>query len=100
MVAASIRGRKPMIFILDDDAATCDSLRVLLECEGLTARGFASGSEFLDTVRPAGGDCLLLDRHRPAMRGFDVVQAMRRRGDGVPVSVGTGLPSAPSRARS
>jgi two-component system response regulator FixJ len=88
-----------MIFILDDDAATCDSLRVLLECEGLTARGFASGREFLDTVRPAAGDCLLLDLHMPAMSGFDVLEALRRRGDGVPVIVVTGHPSAAARTR-
>jgi hypothetical protein len=31
-----------MIFIVDDDEAARDSLRLLLECEGLEAREFAS----------------------------------------------------------
>jgi two-component system, LuxR family, response regulator FixJ len=88
-----------MIFILDDDDAARDSLRVLLECEGLEAREFASGPEFLHTVRPGAGDCLLLDLHMPVMSGLDVLEALRCRGDNVPVIVITGQPSAAAKSR-
>jgi two-component system response regulator FixJ len=88
-----------MIFILDDDAATRDSLRLLLECEGFAAREFASGREFLDVVRPATGDCLLLDLHMPEMDGIAVLETLRRRGDRVPAIVVTGRPSPEAKSR-
>jgi two-component system response regulator FixJ len=88
-----------MIFILDDDEAARDSLRLLLECEGLAAREFASGREFLDQVRPEAGDCLLLDLHMPEMSGLDVLETLRRRGDDVPMIVITGQPSAAAERR-
>jgi FixJ family two-component response regulator len=47
-----VRARKrPMIFIVDDDAGVRDSLRLLLESDGFHAQEFASCRGFLD----AGG---------------------------------------------
>ncbi|HJU18727.1 MAG TPA: response regulator [Stellaceae bacterium] len=82
-----------MIFILDDDAATRDSLRLLLECEGLRARAFASGRAFLDAVPASEEGCLLLDVQMPGMSGFEVLEALRRRGDERAVIILTGQPS-------
>jgi two-component system, LuxR family, response regulator FixJ len=78
-----------MIFIVDDDAATRESLRFLLETEGLDARDFADGRRFLDTARPVEGDCLILDVNMPGMSGLEVLEALRGRGDEVPVIVVT-----------
>ena len=79
-----------MIFIVDDDHATRNSLCLLLETEGLEAEGFAAGRPFLDAARPVKGDCLVLDVHMPGMSGLDVLAELRRRGDRLPVIVLTG----------
>ena len=76
-----------MIFIVDDDAATRDSLRQLLEVEGFEACEFVGGRPFLDGVRATDGDCLILDLNMPGMNGFDVLAELRRRGAGLPVIV-------------
>jgi len=76
-----------MIFIVDDDDATRDSLRLLLEAEGLDAQEFPAGRVFLDTVRPIDGDCLILDVQMPSMSGLQVLEELRRRGDRLPVII-------------
>jgi FixJ family two-component response regulator len=88
-----------MIFIVDDDDATRDSLRLLVECEGFEAQDFASGRRFLDVVRPADGDCLILDVNMPAMNGFDVLKELRQRGDALPVIFITAWPDPATRSR-
>ena len=87
-----------MIFILDDDAGVRDSLRLLLECEGLETREFASCREFLD-ADGAESDCLILDVHLPGMSGIKLLETMRRRGDMLPVIVISGRIDAMTRNR-
>jgi FixJ family two-component response regulator len=88
-----------MIFIVDDDAATRDSLRLLLEAEGSEAREFADGRAFLDGERPADGDCLILDLTMPGMNGFEVLAELRRRGDTLPVIIVTAHADSATRSR-
>ena len=76
-----------MIYIVDDDEATRDSLRLLLEAEGFAAREFAAGRPFLDDVRPANGDCLILDVNMPGMSGLDVLEELRRQGHWLPIII-------------
>jgi len=87
-----------MIFILDDDTGVRDSLRLLLECEGLETREFASCRAFLD-ADGAEGDCLILDVHLPGMSGIELLETMRRRGDMLPVIVISGRIDAMTRNR-
>ena len=88
-----------MIFIVDDDSAIRDSLRLLLDCVGLEARGFPSSDAFLEARQSAGEDCLVLDVHTPGMSGLDLLEELRRRGDAIPVIVVTGRPSATNTVR-
>lgn len=88
-----------MIFIIDDDEATRDSLRLLLECEGLPARDFASVGSFLERHRPAAGDCLILDVNLPGIGGLDLLEALRRNRNPVPAVVITGRPTPTNRRR-
>ena len=88
-----------MIFIVDDDAATRESLRLLLEVEGFAARDFAAGTPFLEAVRPSDGDCVILDINMPGMSGFEVLEELRQRGDAPPVIIVTAQTDETTRAR-
>ncbi len=68
-----------MIFIIDDDDATRDSLRLLFECMGLEARDFPSPETFLDGWKPAAEDCLVLDVHMAGMSGLDLLEKLRQK---------------------
>jgi len=91
-----------MIYIVDDDSAIRDSLRLLLECAGLEAREFASGRQFLEARRADDEECLILDIHMPGMGGLELLESLRERGDRVPVILITGHPTGANhnRARS
>lgn len=88
-----------MIFIIDDDEAVRDSLRLLLECDGFEATGFTSAVAFLETARPSGADCLIVDLHMPGMDGIALLEELRRRGVNLPALVITGRPSEAVRRR-
>src|SRR5437899_1044954 len=80
-----VQQRDEPICIVDDDAAVCDSLSVLLEAHGFEVLTYASGAEFLaDEWRHQLG-CLIIDLHMPGMDGLDVVSALQRKGIFVPV---------------
>ena len=92
-------GRGPMIFIVDDDPGVRDSLRLLLECEGLEAREFASCREFLGADWAAEGNCLIVDVHMPGISGIELLETMRRDGAMLPVIVLSGRIDAAIRNR-
>jgi two-component system, LuxR family, response regulator FixJ len=73
-LAASI----PLIAVVDDDPAVCNSLKFSLELEGFAVRAYRSGAEFL-----AGNfrdcKCFIIDQRMPGMSGMEVIAALRER---------------------
>ena len=55
-----------MIFVVDDDEAVRDSLKVLLESYGMEVEVHASTDAFTQTYRPRPPECLILDQHLQA----------------------------------
>jgi two-component system, LuxR family, response regulator FixJ len=92
-------GLQPTIYVVDDDDAVRDSLKMLLESYQLTVRDFGSVPEFLNGLDAVDNSCLVLDLHLPAMGGFDVMKTLARRGIRLPVIVITGGGDAQTRAR-
>jgi two-component system response regulator FixJ len=90
---------QPTIYVVDDDDAVRDSLKMLLESYQLAVRDFGSMSEFLAGLDRVSNSCLVLDLHLPAMGGFDVMTTLARRGIRLPVIVITGRGDAQTKAR-
>jgi FixJ family two-component response regulator len=59
------------IIVVDDDPGIRDSLGSLLRSVGLQVKLLASVPEFLETGRPAGPTCLVLDVRLPGRSGLD-----------------------------
>lgn len=77
------------VYIVDDDEAVRDSMRLLLESCGFVARDFASADLFLQADSGDMG-CLLLDLHMPGMSGVELLRLIRARGVKRPVIVISG----------
>jgi two-component system response regulator FixJ len=90
----------PTIFVVDDDDAVRDSLRLLLQAHGYTVAAFASGDEFLERAPvPGRGCCLLIDVRMPGRSGLDVQEELRRAGNPLPVIIMTGHGDVPLAVR-
>ena len=67
-----------MIFVVDDDEAVRDSLKVSLEAAGHVVETYSSGVDFLDAVIAGRRGCLVLDLHMPDLNGIEVLKALQR----------------------
>lgn len=89
----------PTIFVVDDDDAVRDSLKLLLSTLYDDVRVFDSGQHFLDGNHGGVPACVILDIHLPEMDGFEVMQRMRRAAIDLPVILVTGRSDAGIRSR-
>jgi FixJ family two-component response regulator len=63
------------IFIVDDDEAVRDSLKLLLESHGCRVQDYGSTREFIDGFRRDQHQCLVLDHHLPGQTGLDFLES-------------------------
>jgi len=73
------------VFVVDDDDAVRNSLRLLLKSVGLPTVAFASAREYLDSWHPDQPGCLVLDVRMPGMSGLELQEELNRRGAIIPV---------------
>lgn len=77
----------------------CRALQRLLVAAGFTVDAFASGEEFLRSIRESVPDYVILDLHMPGMTGFEVQERLAEARVPVPVIVITGHDSPEARER-
>jgi len=87
------------VFVVDDDAAVRDSLRMLLKTAGYTAATFASADEFLTICNSEIDGCLILDVNMPDMDGPALQEELNRRRLQLPIIFLTGQGSIPLSVR-
>jgi two-component system response regulator FixJ len=75
----------PVVFVVDDDEAVRNSLRLLLKSVGLAASTLPTAQEFLSMYRPNQPGCLVLDVRMPGMSGMELQQQLNIRGAVIPV---------------
>jgi FixJ family two-component response regulator len=83
------------IFIVDDDAAVRDSLKMLLRSVGQAVETFGSGQEFIDAYSEDRPGCLVLDIRMPGMSGLELQQKLNERHSIMPIIFITGHGDVP-----
>ncbi|HZP87406.1 MAG TPA: response regulator [Burkholderiales bacterium] len=76
---------RPIVYIVDDDAAVRDSLDVLLRVRGHATRSYSSGSDFLSEVDRNARGCVLLDLRMPGLDGLAIQSMLSSRDITLPV---------------
>ena len=87
----------PLIGVIDDDPAVCNSLKFSLELEGFAVRAYRNGAEFLATDSLADCKCFVIDQRMPGMSGMQVISELRGRNISTPAIL---IISQPSRVLS
>ncbi|HYM01839.1 MAG TPA: response regulator [Stellaceae bacterium] len=72
--------RDVAVFLVDDDDAVRDSLKLLFETYGLAVSDFASALQFLRYGALPCNACLVLDVHMPHISGLDLVEKLAAEG--------------------
>jgi two-component system, LuxR family, response regulator FixJ len=86
------------VYVVDDDDAVRESLRFLLELEGISVRTYESATSFMDAEKSTCG-CVLTDFRMPAMDGLQLQASLSARGVQLPVVVMTGHGDVPMAVR-
>jgi FixJ family two-component response regulator len=83
------------IFVVDDDLAVRDSLKLLLRSVGQAVETYGSAQEFLDAYSEDRPGCLVLDIRMPGMSGLELQQKLNEKHSILPIIFITGHGDVP-----
>ena len=88
-----------VVYIVDDDQAVRDSLRMLIEAVGFAIQSYESGEAFLRELRPEVPGCIVLDMRMEGMSGFDLQETLIEKSIDLPIIFITGYGDVPTAVR-
>ena len=69
------------VLVVEDDARQLDSIRHLLESDGVQIVGAATAAEALVHLQAATFDCMVMDLNLPDLSGYDLLEKMAAQDD-------------------
>ena len=85
----------PLGYVVDDDDAVRDSLRLLFKSVGMPVRAFADAESFLAGLDPDRPGCLICDVRMPGTGGLELQARMEATGLATPIIFITGHGDVP-----
>jgi FixJ family two-component response regulator len=83
---------RPIIAVVDDDPAVCNSLKFALELEGYSVRVFYNGAEFTAARNLEDCICFAIDQILPDTSGMQLIEGLRARHITAPAILVVGHP--------
>lgn len=90
---------EPTVFVIDDDAASCDAISWLLQSVNLRVKTFPNGKVYLDEYNSKTHGCLVVDIRMPVMGGFELLEELNKRHNHLPIIFITGHGDVPMAVR-
>jgi FixJ family two-component response regulator len=85
----------PVVFVVDDDVSTRESLEALILSGGWAAETFACARSFLSRPRARVANCLILDLNLPDLNGLDLQRLISAQRSETPIIFVTGCSDVP-----
>lgn len=90
---------KQTVFVVDDDEAVRESLKLLLAAAGYAAQAFSSARAFLERQDDTPAGCVLVDVRMPDMGGLELQEELAKKYPALPVIIMTGHGDVPLAVR-
>jgi FixJ family two-component response regulator len=87
------------VWVIEDDAAICNSLRILIEAAGMQVETFSAAHEYLSIHDRCDAGCLVVDVRMPGMSGLELQEELARRGQSRPIIFITAYADVPMAVR-
>jgi FixJ family two-component response regulator len=84
----------PVVVVVDDDLAVCNSLKFSLELEGFAVRAYRSSAELFHAGNLDACNCFIIDQRLPAISGLELIAKLRDRHVLAPAILLTSNPNA------
>jgi FixJ family two-component response regulator len=84
-----------MVFVVDDDPSVRLSIQGLLKSASVRSESFGTAEAFLNSKRPEGPSCLVLDVNLPGVSGLDFQHQLADAGIQIPIIFLTGHADIP-----
>jgi FixJ family two-component response regulator len=91
--------KKPIVFVIDDDASMRRALTNLFQSVGLAVEVFGSAPEMLQSKLPDVASCLVLDIRLPGLSGLDFQAELAKANIHIPIIFMTGHGDIPMTVR-
>jgi FixJ family two-component response regulator len=89
----------PTVHVVDDDEPTRRTTARLLTAAGFTVRTYSTGTDLLADLESNMPECIVLDVRMPGQSGFDIQEALAKRGISLPIVFLTGYADIPETVR-
>ncbi len=96
---AGLTVQPPVVAVVDDDPAVCNSLKFSLELEGFNVRTYGGGAELLHDGDLDAFNCFVIDQRMPIMSGLELIRTLRDRRVSTPAILIISQPNAALSAR-
>lgn len=91
--------QRPVIAVVDDDPAVCNSLKFSLELEGFVVRAYRGGAELLYAGDLCACNCFVIDQRLATTSGLELIAKLRARHISAPAILITSQSNAALNAR-
>ena len=78
------------VFVIDDEEAVRDSIRMMLERQGYVVRAFESAEAFLQAIKPGVSGCIVCDVRLGGLSGLDLQRELLEHKCSLPLVLITG----------
>jgi FixJ family two-component response regulator len=84
-VMASMKDEPPIVYLIDDDESVREGIADLLRSVGHDVHTFGSVQQFIDSSRPDGPGCIVLDVRLPGMSGLEFQRTLVKSNIHIPI---------------